>query len=62
MYKTSPSECVLVISLIEDIFVELDKSGLYFHPQTTIINSKKIIALIIRPTGMCLELDFDRNH
>ena len=62
MYKTSPNECVLVMSSIEDTLVELDKSGLYFHPPTTIINSKKIIALIIRPTGMCLELDFDKNH
>ena len=33
---------------------ELDSeiSGLYFQPPMTIINSKKIIVLIIKPTGM----------
>ena len=26
------------------------------------VNSKKIIKLIIKPIGICLELDFDKNH
>ena len=33
------------------------KSGLYFQPPTTIINSKKMIALIINPIGIWPELD-----
>ena len=41
---------------------KLVKFGLYFHPPITIISSKKIIALIIKPIGIWPELDFDRNH
>jgi len=38
--------------LSEETFVELTKFGLYFQPPITIINSKKIIALIIKPIGI----------
>ena len=38
------------------------KSGLYFHPPITIISSKKIIALTIKPTGICFELSLALNH
>ena len=41
-----------VIMGIKDIFLGFTKSGLYFQPPTTIINSKKIIELIIKPIGM----------
>ena len=33
-------------------------SGLYFQPPITIIISTKIRVLIIKPTGICLELSF----
>ena len=44
------------------VFVNVKKSGLYFQPPITIINSKKIIVLIIKPTGICFELSSDANH
>ena len=62
MYKTWPSEWVLVILSFSKVPDGFTKFGLYFHPPITIINSKKIIELIISPIGMCLELDFDKNH
>ena len=39
-----------------------NKSGLYFQPPITIINSTKISVLIIKPTGICFELASDANH
>ena len=42
--------------------IEETRSGLYFHPPITIINSKNIITLIIKPTGICPELASDANH
>ena len=52
MDKTLPKECVFVI-VSEIVIVEaFNKSGLYFHPPTTMINSKKIIKLTTKPTGI----------
>ena len=52
-YKTLPISCVFVVlksmPIEENVF---NNSGLYFHPPTTIINSKNITPLIIRPIGM----------
>ena len=53
---------MLLTPFSSDDFAELNKSGLYFHPPITIINSKKIITLINNPIGICLELSFETNH
>ena len=55
----------LIISTLiffEIILLVTNKSGLYFHPPITIINSKKIIALINNPTGICPEFSSEINH
>ena len=46
------------------IFIEaaLTRSGLYFQPPITIINSINMRVLIINPTGMCPELSSEANH
>ena len=44
--------------IINELFIS-NKSGLYFQPPITIINSKNIITLIIKPTGICPELASD---
>ena len=51
----------ITYTIIYELFIS-NKSGLYFHPPITIINSKNIIVLIIKPTGICPELSSDANH
>ena len=43
---------MLLTPFSSDDFVELNKSGLYFQPPITIINSKNIITLINNPIGI----------
>ena len=47
------------VSIFKDIAVI--KSGLNFQPPITIINSKNIITLTIKPTGICFELPGKKN-
>ena len=47
MYKICPKEWVLLISFEIKLLVS-NKSGLYFQPPMTIINSTKIIVLTFR--------------
>ena len=51
---------LLTLANSKELFIS-NKSGLYFQPPTTIINSTNIRVLIIRPTGICFELSSDEN-
>ena len=52
---------LLTLVNMSDLF-EMNKSGLYFQPPITIINSKNIKAIMMSPMGICPKLYSDNKH